>query len=93
MADAERGANDEPQPPKEEEGEEEAHARAFSVDTDATFGIDEGEAEQLERKWVGWSRDVEENKRLVLDEVEDVMLGPDGWTSHSPRRDPRPISR
>ena len=47
MADAERGANDEPQPPKEEEGEEEAHARAFSVYTDATFGIDEGEAEQL----------------------------------------------
>eukprot|EP00966_Prymnesium_polylepis_P062950 1460783-Prymnesium_polylepis.1 len=59
---------------------------AFSIETDASFGIEEGEADELERKWVTWSRDVEENKRLVLDEVEDVMLnGVDAWSAHSPR--------
>ena len=57
----------------------------FAIDTDATFGIDEGEAEELERKWVTWSQSVEEHKRLVLDEVEDVMLGTDDWIAHSPR--------
>ena len=40
----------------------EAMARAAAIDTTASFGIDEGEVDQLERKWNTWSYEVEENK-------------------------------
>ena len=33
------------------------------------YGLEEGEVETMESKWVTWSFDVEENKGLVLDEV------------------------
>ena len=43
-------------------GAAEAMARAASIDTSASFGIDEGEVDLLERKWNTWSYEVEENK-------------------------------
>mgnify|MGYP004135239023 CR=1 FL=1 len=37
--------------------------RTMMAELLATFGIDEGEVDQLERKWNTWSYEVEENKR------------------------------
>ena len=34
------------------------------------YGIREGEVNEMEQKWGDWADDVEENKRLVIDEVE-----------------------
>merc|ERR1712185_66661 len=66
----------------------EAIAKAAGIDENASFGIDEGEVDQLEKKWITWSYDVEENKRLVLDEVDDVGATPQRmsvWGAGSPR--------
>ena len=65
-----------------------AVAAAAAVDSNASFGIDEGEVDQLEKKWITWSYDVEENKRLVLDEVDDIGATPQRlsvWNTDSPR--------
>ena len=70
------------------EAAEAAMLAAQAIDQTATFGIEEGEVDQLERKWITWSYDVEENKRLVLDEVDEVGLTPQRlsvWDSGSPR--------
>ena len=41
------------------------------------YGIREGEVNEMEQKWGDWADDVEENKRLVIDEVEhQVPLTP-----------------
>merc|ERR1712185_748155 len=66
----------------------EAIAKAAGIDENASFGIEEGEVDELEKKWITWSYDVEENKRLVLDEVEDVGATParlSVWGDGSPR--------
>ena len=54
------------------------------VKVDADFGIEEGEVDELERKWFTWSDDVAENKRLVIDEVEDLALPDEAWIGTSP---------
>ena len=99
----------------QEQAEHDAVVAAEAVDADASFGIEEGEVDQLERKWITWcatplpspqhalhparaapsvlargrrSYDVEENKRLVLDEVEDATMTPQRlsvWDRSSPR--------
>ena len=83
------------------EGEHDAVARArATVTAEASFGIEEGEVDTLEKKWINWSYNVEENKRLVLDEVEDTGATPQrlsvwgdgssprGATSRARRRTP-----
>jgi hypothetical protein len=70
-----------------EEAAAAAAAAADQIDPDAAFGIEEGEVDQLEKKWITWSYDVEENKRLVLDEVDDVGATPQRlsvWGAGSP---------
>ena len=74
---------EEPRPPADgaESAAREAPAATNAIDEHASFGIEEGEVDQLEKKWNLWSFDVEENKRLVLDEVEDVAPTPSGLAS------------
>ena len=58
---------------------------ADEVPTDADFGIQEGEAEELQQKWVTWSEDLEENKRLVIDEYEMTSVAGAGMALRLPR--------
>lgn len=64
----------------------EQHNVEVSVATDADFGIQEGEAEELTRKWVTWSEDLEENKRLVIqDDFEMTSSAAAATAPSSPR--------
>ena len=62
---------------------------ADEVPTDADFGIQEGEAEELQQKWVTWSEDLEENKRLVIDEYEMTSVAGAGM---APPASPLPLA-
>ena len=40
----------------------------------STIFTERGQVDDMVTKWVGWSDNLEENKRLVIEEVQDVTV-------------------
>ena len=55
------------------------------LEMDASFGVERGEVQHLAKKWEVWTEEIEESKRLVIDEIEIVMPSPVPFTGSSPR--------
>ena len=68
-------------------------ASPSAIDPDEEFAIAEGEVDELEKKWVSWNEDFEENKRLVIDEIEVLHIAPTTAASASVPYDERSPKR
>mmetsp|Transcript_26915 Transcript_26915/g.59148 ORF Transcript_26915/g.59148 Transcript_26915/m.59148 type:complete len:601 (-) Transcript_26915:350-2152(-) len=50
-----------------------SHAELTAAGISEEFGVQAGEVDKLQMKWSNWSEDIEENKRLVLEDVDEVV--------------------
>jgi hypothetical protein len=55
------------------------------LEMDASFGVERGEVQHLAKKWEVWTEEIEESKRLVIDEIAIVLPSPVPFTGSSPR--------